>query len=84
MKTSTTVRALKKGTGTGIGSGSKYVPTTTTHVISSGGPIGLRHSLRGSAAGKIWKKTVLGDKFEYSKKLTEKKKLYFICIWNGS
>ena len=67
--TTTTVKTLNSG----IGPGSKYVPTTTTHIISSGGPTGLRHSLRGSAAGKIWKKTVLGDKFEYSKKLTEKK-----------
>ena len=69
MKTTTTVRPLKKGFTSGIGSSS----TTTTHVISQGGPTGLRHSLRSSAAGKIWKKTVLGDKFEYSKKLSEKK-----------
>ena len=74
MKTTTTVRPLKKGytsTGKSFG-GSKQLPTIT-HVISSGGPVGLRHSLRGSAAGKIWKKTVLGDKFEFSKKLKEKK-----------
>ena len=68
MKTTTTVRPLKKGyTSTG-----RTLPTTT-HVISQGGPVGLRHSLRGSAAGKIWKKTVLGDKFEFAKKLKEKK-----------
>ena len=68
MKTTTIVRPLKKGyTSTG------RAITTTTHVISQGGPIGLRHSLRGSAEGKIWKKTVLGDKFEFAKKLKEKK-----------
>ena len=68
MKTTTRVRPLKKGyTSTG------RAITTTTHVISQGGPVGLRHSLRGSAAGKIWKKTVLGDKFEFAKKLKEKK-----------
>ena len=73
MKTTTTVRSLKKeytATTSGFGK-SKQLPTIT-HVISKGGPVGLRHSLRGSAAGKIWKKTVLGDKFEFSKKLKEK------------
>ena len=73
MKTTTTVRQLKKGyTSTTSGFGNSKQLPTITHVISKGGPVGLRHSLRGSAAGKIWKKTVLGDKFEFSKKLKEK------------
>lgn len=70
MKTTTTVKTLKKGTtsgagagvGSGIGSGSRYVSSKTTRVISggSGSQSGLRHSLRGSGSGKVWKKTVLG------------------------
>ena len=76
MKKTTTVKTIQKGTtsgtGTGGGSGSvsRYVSSKTTRVISggSGSQSGLRHSLRGSGAGKLWKKTVLGDKFEYSKK----------------
>ena len=75
MRTST-VRQIKKGfTSTGI--------PTTTHVISSGGPVGLRHSLRGSAGGKIWKKTVLGDKFEFAKKLKETKNYIFYTSGMG-
>ena len=83
MKTTTTVKTLKKGTtsgagagvGSGIGSGSRYVSSKTTRVISggSGSQSGLRHSLRGSGSGKVWKKTVLGKKFVIAEKLKEKK-----------
>lgn len=72
MKTTKTVTTVQKQYITNAGPRQKTLPTTT-HVISQGGQSGLRHSLRGSAGGKIWKKTVLGDKFEYSKKLSEKR-----------
>ena len=72
MKTITTIKPLRKGYAASPGPVSKTIPTTI-HVISKGGQTGLRHSLRGSAAGKIWKKTVRGDKFEYAKKLEEKR-----------
>ena len=78
MKTTTIVRPLKKGyTSTG------RAITTTTHVISQGGPVGLRHSLRGSAAGKIWKKTVRVINLNLQK-IKREKKLYFIYFWNGT
>ena len=78
MKTTTTVRTLKKTTTSGSSSGFdtsthsgiRHGPSIQTRVIS-GGQSGLRHSLRGS--GKVWKKTVLGKKFEISEKLKEKK-----------
>ena len=54
----------------GFSSGNKQGPTKITREIS-GGQSGLRHSLRGS--GKVWKKTVLGKKYEISEKLKEKK-----------
>ena len=81
MKKTTTVKTIQKGTtsgtGTGGGSGSvsRYVSSKTTRVISggSGSQSGLRHSLRGSGAGKLWKKTVLGKKYEFAEKLKEKK-----------
>ena len=72
MKTTKTVTTVQKQYITNAGPRQKTLPTTT-HVISQGGQSGLRHSLRGSAGGKIWKKTVLGDKFEYSKQLPEKR-----------
>ena len=53
--------------GGGLGTGVKK----TTQVIS--GASGLRHSLRSSGSGKIWKKTVLGKKFEFGERLKEKK-----------
>ena len=80
MKTTKTktVVTVKKGSssrtgaaaGSAISSGNKQVPTTITREISNG-QSGLRHSLRGS--GKVWKKTVLGKKFEFAEKLKEKK-----------
>ena len=57
------------GYGSGFSSGSR--PGVTTQIIS--GESGLRHSLRGSGSGKIWKKTVQGKKFEFAEKLKEKK-----------
>ena len=54
----------------GFSSGNKQGLTIITKEISSG-QSGLRHSLRGS--GKVWKKTVLGKKFEFAERLKEKK-----------
>ena len=48
---------------------------TITRVVEPGST--LRRSSRGS---RVWKKTILGEKFEYSEKLKEKKKLCIICI----
>ena len=78
MKKSTTVKTVKKttissssgGAGSNNGSGIRHGPSIQTRVIS-GGESGLRHSLRGS--GKVWKKTVLGKKYEIAEKLKEKK-----------
>ena len=80
MKTTKTktVVTVKKGSSSkngaaassGISSGNKQVPTKITREITNG-QSGLRHSLRGS--GKVWKKTVLGKKFEFAEKLKEKK-----------
>ena len=71
MRTTTkitkTVMRSSRGTG-GLGSGKSGV---TTQIIS--GQSGLRHSLRGSGSGKIWKKIVPGKKFEFAEKLREKK-----------
>jgi hypothetical protein len=66
MKTTQTVRKSTR-----ISSGSKQIPVISTRVISEGGQSGLRHSLRGS--GKVWKKTLLGKKFEFAEKLKEKR-----------
>ena len=73
MRTTTkTMRTVIRGTtsrgGGGLISGK---PGITTQIIS--GQSGLRHSLRGSGSGKIWKKTVQGKKFEFAGKLREKK-----------
>ena len=57
------------GYGSGFSTGSR--PGVTTQIIS--GQSGLRHSLRGSGSGKIWKKIVPGKKFEFAEKLREKK-----------
>ena len=62
------MRGASSRGGSGLGSGK---PGITTQIIS--GQSGLRHSLRGSGSGKIWKKTVLGKKFEFAGKLREKK-----------
>ena len=82
MKTTQTVKTIKKtttsgsgyGASSGLGSGNRTVTTRTTRVISNGSgeaqPGLLRRSSRGS---RVWKKTVLGEKFEYSEKLKEKK-----------
>ena len=78
MKTTKTVVTVKKGSSSrsgaaassGFNSGNRQAPTIITREISSG-QSGLRHSLRGS--GKVWKKTVLGKKFEFAEKLKEKK-----------
>ena len=87
MKTTKTVVTVKKGSSSrsgaganaGISSGNKQVPTIITREISSG-QSGLRHSLRGS--GKVWKKTVLGKKFEFAEKLKEKKIIScIVLVW---
>ena len=82
MKTTQTVKTIKKtttsgsgyGASSGLGSGNRTVTTKITRVISDSGSgeaqPGLRRSSRGS---RVWKKTVLGEKFEYSEKLKEKK-----------
>ena len=67
MVRSTRIGARGGEFGPGIRAGVKK----TTQVIS--GQSGLRHSLRGSGSGKIWKKTVQGKKFEFAGKLREKK-----------
>jgi hypothetical protein len=78
MRTTTTsIRTVTRTSGSrsgggyssGFGSGSR--PGVTTQIIS--GQSGLRHSLRGSGSGKVWKKTVPGKKFEFAEKLKEKK-----------
>jgi hypothetical protein len=89
MKKTTTVKTVKKttttsssgGAGSSDASGIKHGPSIQTRVIS-GGESGLRHSLRGS--GKVWKKTVLGKKYEIAEKLKEKKKLYYVSFWYGT
>ena len=78
MKKTTTVKTVKKttttsssgGAGSSDASGIKHGPSIQTRVIS-GGESGRRHSLRGS--GKVWKKTVLGKKYEIAEKVKEKK-----------
>ena len=64
----TVIRGTTSRGGGGLISGK---PGITTQIIS--GQSGLRHSLRGSGSGKIWKKTVQGKKFEFAGKLREKK-----------
>lgn len=46
---------------------------TITRVVEPGST--LRRSSRGS---RVWKKTILGEKFEYSEKLKEKKIMYYM------
>ena len=80
MKSTQTTKTIKKtsisrqgGANSGIGSGSRTITTTTTRVVDlgKGAPQpGLRRSSRGS---RVWKKTILGEKFEFAEKLKEKK-----------
>jgi hypothetical protein len=76
----TTTTSSSGGAGSSDASGIKHGPSIQTRVIS-GGESGLRHSLRGS--GKVWKKTVLGKKYEIAEKVKEKKIiLCFIPVWD--
>ena len=80
MKTSQTVKTTKntyttninRGISSGLLPGNRTITTTRTQIVSGtgGAQPGLRRSSRGS---RVWKKTVLGEKFEYSEKLKEKK-----------
>jgi len=80
MKSTQTTKTIKKtsisrqgGANSGIGSDNRTIITTTTRVVDlgKGGPQpGLRRSSRGS---RVWKKTILGEKFEFAEKLKEKK-----------
>ena len=68
MKTTTTsIRTVTKSSRGGLGKPG----VITTKIVS--GQSGLRHSLRSSGSGKIWKKTVPGKKYEYAGKLREKR-----------
>ena len=80
MKSTQTTKTIKKtsisrqgGANSGIGSDNRTITTTTTRVVDlgKGAPQpGLRRSSRGS---RVWKKTILGEKFEFAEKLKEKK-----------
>ena len=77
MRTTQTVKTIKRTSGpvsSGIGSGNRTLTTTRTQVISGPNATGTQQGLRRSSRGsRVWKKTVLGEKFEYSEKLREKK-----------
>ena len=87
MRTTQTVKTIKRTSGpgsSGINSGTRTLTTTRTQVISGPNATGTQPGLRRSSRGsRVWKKTILGEKFEYSEKLREKKKLYFIRIRHG-
>ena len=80
MKSTQTTKTIKKtsisrqgGANSGIGSDNRTITTKTTRVVDlgKGAPQpGLRRSSRGS---RVWKKTILGEKFEFAEKLKEKK-----------
>ena len=80
MKSTQTTKTIKKtsisrqgGANSGIGSDNRTITTRTTRVVDlgKGAPQpGLRRSSRGS---RVWKKTILGEKFEFAEKLKEKK-----------
>ena len=80
MKSTQTTKTIKKtsisrqgGANSGIGSDNRTITTTTTRVVDLGKGTpqpGLRRSSRGS---RVWKKTILGEKFEFAEKLKEKK-----------
>ena len=71
-KTVTKTITSRSGATSGLGSGNRTVTTKRTVVdLDNGVPqTGLRRSSRGS---RVWKKTVLGEKFEFAEKLKEKK-----------
>ena len=81
MKTSQTVKTTKntyttninRGISSGLLPGNRTITTTRTQIVSGtgGAQPGLRRSSR--RGSRVWKKTVLGEKFEYSEKLKEKK-----------
>ena len=81
MKTSQTVKTTKntyttninRGISSGLLPGNRTITTTRTQIVSGtgGAQPGLRRSSR--RGSRVWKKTVLGKKFEYSEKLKEKK-----------
>ena len=60
---------INRGISTGLGSGNRTIIATRTQGTGGVQP-GLRRSSRGS---RVWKKTILGKKFEYAEKLKEKK-----------
>ena len=80
MKSTQTTKTIKKtsisrqgGANSGIGSDNRTITTKTTREVDlgKGAPQpGLRRSSRGS---RVWKKTILGEKFEFAEKLKEKK-----------
>ena len=71
-KTVTKTITSRSGATSGLASGNRTVTTKRTVVdLDNGVPqTGLRRSSRGS---RVWKKTVLGEKFEFAEKLKEKK-----------
>ena len=81
MKKSQTVKTTKntftsninRGISTGLGPSNRTIIATRTQIVSGtgGAQPGLRRSSR--RGSRVWKKTVLGEKFEYSEKLKEKK-----------
>ena len=77
MRTTQTVKTIKRTSGpgsSGINSGTRTLTTTRTQVISGPNATGTQPGLRRSSRGsRVWKKTILGEKFEYSEKLREKK-----------
>ena len=77
MRTTQTVKTIKRTSGPGsygINSGTRTLTTTRTQVISGPNATGTQPGLRRSSRGsRVWKKTILGEKFEYSEKLREKK-----------
>ena len=92
MKTTQTVKTIKKTITSGSGSSGTHisgppkriVTSTSTRLVSGSGTgssqKGLRRSSRGSL---IWKKTVLGEKFEYAEKLKEKKNYVLYVAGEG-
>ena len=77
QRTTKTVKTIKRTSGpgsSGINSGTRTLTTTRTQVISGPNATGTQPGLRRSSRGsRVWKKTILGEKFEYSEKLREKK-----------
>ena len=74
MKTTKT-KAITKSKGSGLGplAGRRTITAASAQLLSqniTAPQHGLRRSSRGS---RVWKKTILGEKFEYAEKLREKK-----------